>query len=144
MRVLRLHGAKDLRLHDEPRRWPGPGEVLVRVAATSVNPFDCAVRAGYMTGWYNYPLPHIPGLDVSGVVAEVGEGVKQFAAGDEVYARTDPVISLEGIGVRAVPPVVTGDALSRLAIIDDSPPEEGFDVADSVIVEIEVFQLIQR
>jgi NADPH:quinone reductase-like Zn-dependent oxidoreductase len=93
MKAVRIHnygGPEVLVYEDATRPAAGPGEVLVRAAATSVNPFDCAVRAGYMTGWYNYPLPHIPGLDVSGVVAEVGAGVEQFAAGDEVYARADP------------------------------------------------------
>lgn len=93
MKAVQFHnysGPEALVYEDAPRPVAGPGEVLVRVTATSVNPFDCAVRAGYMTGWYNYPLPHIPGLDVSGVVAEVGAGVEQFAAGDAVYARADP------------------------------------------------------
>jgi len=93
MKAVQFHnysGPEALVYEDAPRPVAGPGEVLVRVTATSVNPFDCAVRAGYATGWYNYPLPHIPGLDVSGVVAEVGAGVEQFAAGDEVYARADP------------------------------------------------------
>ncbi len=93
MKAVQLHnygGPEALAYVDAPRPVAGPGEVLIHVMATSVNPFDCAVRAGYMTGWYNYPLPHIPGLDVSGVVAEVGAGVDQFAVGDEVYGRADP------------------------------------------------------
>lgn len=93
MKAVRLHaygGVEVLAYEDAPRPVAGPGEVLVRVRATSVNPFDCAVRAGYMTGWYNYPLPHILGLDVSGVVADVGAGVDQVAVGDAVYARADP------------------------------------------------------
>ncbi len=83
-------GVEVLTYQDVSRPVAGPDEVLVHVTATSVNPFDCAVRMGYMAGWYNYPLPHIPGLDVSGVVVEVGEGVEHFAVGDEVYGRADP------------------------------------------------------
>ncbi len=93
MKAVKIHnyGSPEvLAYEDAPRPVAGPGEVLIRVAASSVNPYDCAVRAGYMTGWYNYPLPHIPGLDVSGVVTEAGAGVEQFTAGDEVYARADP------------------------------------------------------
>ena len=93
MKAVKFHnyGSPEVLMYeDAPRPAAGPGEVLIRVAASAVNPFDCAVRAGYMTGWYNYPLPHIPGLDISGEVAEVGAGVDQFAVGDAVYGRTDP------------------------------------------------------
>lgn len=41
------------------------GEVLIRAQAASVNPFDCAVRAGYLTGWYVYDFPLILGLNVA-------------------------------------------------------------------------------
>jgi NADPH:quinone reductase-like Zn-dependent oxidoreductase len=64
--------------------------VLIRVYATTVNPFDCAARAGYVSSWYPYSFPLILGLDVSGVVKEVGPGVSDFAPGDEVWARTNP------------------------------------------------------
>ncbi len=93
MKAVQFHnygGPEVLTYQEAPRPVAGPGEVLIRVTASSVNPFDCAVRSGYMTGWYNYSLPHIPGLDVSGMVAEVGAGVDQFAVGDAVYARSDP------------------------------------------------------
>jgi len=93
MKAVRIHsygGVETLRHEEAPRPAAGAGQVLVKVAATSVNPFDCAVRAGYMSGWYNYPLPHTLGLDVAGTVAEVGEEVSGFAIGDEVYGRVDP------------------------------------------------------
>ncbi|MGK8522866.1 NADP-dependent oxidoreductase [Nocardia asteroides] len=66
---------------DRPR--PGPGEVLVRVAATSVNAADWKVRAG-LIGQLGDP-PMTLGLDVSGVVDELGPGVSRFAVGDHVY-----------------------------------------------------------
>jgi NADPH:quinone reductase-like Zn-dependent oxidoreductase len=72
------------------RPTPGAGEVLIRAQAASVNPFDCAVRAGYIAGYYQYNFPLIPGMDVAGVVEEVGPGVTQFRPGMAVYARTDP------------------------------------------------------
>ena len=65
----------------------GWGMVLIRVHATTVNPFDCAVRAGYMTGYFNYSLPLILGTDVSGVIEEIGPGVTGFSPGDAVYTR---------------------------------------------------------
>ncbi|WP_280475197.1 NADP-dependent oxidoreductase [Nocardia asiatica] len=66
---------------DRPR--PGPGEVLVRVAATSVNPADWKVRAGLIGMAVDPPLTL--GFDVSGVVDELGPGVDRFAVGDPVY-----------------------------------------------------------
>ena len=66
---------------------PGPGEALIRVEATSVNPFDCAMRAGYLQSYFQLPMPYIPGVDLAGVVAEVGEGVTEFQPGDSVFAR---------------------------------------------------------
>lgn len=70
-------------LSDVPKPVPGPGQVLVRVHATSINPLDYQVRRG------DYPdlvqLPAITGHDVSGVVEEIGQGVTAFAPGDEVW-----------------------------------------------------------
>ncbi len=90
MKAVRIHsyGGVDVLVHENaPRPAPGAGEVLVRVVATSVNPFDCAVRAGYMTGYFNHTLPLILGTDVSGVIEAVGAGVTAFKPGDSVYAR---------------------------------------------------------
>jgi NADPH:quinone reductase-like Zn-dependent oxidoreductase len=90
MKAVRIHsygGPDVLTYEDAPRPVPGEGEVLIRVHASSVNPFDCAVRAGYLNSYFNYTLPLILGVDVSGTIEEVGAGVKDFAAGDSVYAR---------------------------------------------------------
>jgi NADPH:quinone reductase-like Zn-dependent oxidoreductase len=90
MKAVCIHeyGATDvLRYEDAPRPSPGEGEVLMRVYATTVNPFDCAVRAGYLSDYFDYTLPLILGTDVSGLIEEVGAGVTNFAHGDEVYAR---------------------------------------------------------
>lgn len=93
MKAVQFHnyGGPDVLVYEEARRpEPGPGEVLIKVMATSVNPFDCAVRAGYMSGWYKYALPHIPGLDIAGVIEELGAGVEKFSEGTVAYARADP------------------------------------------------------
>lgn len=90
MKAVRIHdyGGPDVLVYEEaPRPTAGPGEVLIRVHATTVNPFDCAVRAGYMQSYFNYTFPLIIGTDVAGVVEEVGEGVTDFSPGDGVYAR---------------------------------------------------------
>ena len=90
MKAVRIHaygGPDVLSYEDAPRPTPADGEVLIRVHATTVNPFDCSVRAGYMSAYFNYNLPLVLGTDVSGVVEEVGPGVTNFSSGDEVYAR---------------------------------------------------------
>jgi NADPH:quinone reductase-like Zn-dependent oxidoreductase len=90
MKAVRIHaygGIDTLAYEDAPRPIAGAGEVLIRVYATSVNPFDCAVRAGYMAGYFNYTLPLILGTDVSGIVENVGHGVTNVAPGDGVYTR---------------------------------------------------------
>src|SRR5688572_19738160 len=65
----------------------GPGEVLVDVHAASVNGADWKVRAGHYAPITEFP--YIPGRDFSGVVAALGEGVKDFKVGDAVFAVCD-------------------------------------------------------
>jgi len=91
MKAVRIHdygGPDVLNYEDAPRPIASPGEVLIRVHATTVNPFDCAARAGYLTSFFKYTFPLIMGTDISGVIEEVGEGVTDFSPGDNVYART--------------------------------------------------------
>ena len=91
MKAVRIHGyggADVLTYEEASRPTAGPGEVLIRVFATTVNPFDCAARAGYMDSWFHYTFPLIMGTDVSGIIEEVGEGVTDFGPGDTVYGRT--------------------------------------------------------
>jgi len=80
----------DLVLRDVPRPVPGSGEVLVRVAASGVNPLDTKIRAGAAAHARVTP-PMILGIDLAGVVAEVGPEVTGFAVGDEVYGMTGGV-----------------------------------------------------
>ena len=90
MKAVRIHtygGSDVLSYENAPRPVPAEGEVLIRVYATTVNPYDCAVRAGYMTGYFKPSFPFILGTDVSGVIEEVGEGVTSFSPGEAVYTR---------------------------------------------------------
>ena len=75
-------GPEALRLGQAARPVPGPGQVLVRIAAASVNPVDTKIRAGLPIG---PSLPGILGCDLAGTVAALGEGVTGFAPGDAVY-----------------------------------------------------------
>jgi NADPH:quinone reductase-like Zn-dependent oxidoreductase len=85
--VVRAFGGPDvLRVEEVARPSPGPGELLVRVHAAAINPVDALARTFGERSVARAQLPYIPGFDLSGVVAEVGEGVTRFAPGDEVYA----------------------------------------------------------
>lgn len=73
----------------------GPGEVLVRIHASGVNPLDTKIAAG-KAGHAQVRLPAILGLDLAGVVAAVGPGVTAFAVGDEVYGMTGGIGDVPG------------------------------------------------
>jgi len=92
MKAVRIHeygGPEVLKYEDAPKLQPGPGEVLIRVYATSVNPVDWKVRQGYLREMMKYKMPFIPGWDVSGVVETAGTGATRLKPGDEVYSRPD-------------------------------------------------------
>lgn len=74
---------------------PGPGQVLVRVGASGVNPLDLKIKAG-AAGHAQAVLPAILGLDLAGTVESVGAGVTAFRAGDEVYGLTGGVGGVQG------------------------------------------------
>lgn len=78
---------------DEPT--PGPGQVLVKVAASGVNPLDTKIRAG-KAAHARRTLPAVLGLDLAGVVEEVGPDVHGFAPGDEVFGMTGGVGDVQG------------------------------------------------
>jgi NADPH2:quinone reductase len=71
------------------------GEVLVRIRASGVNPLDTKIRAG-QAEHAGQPFPAVLGLDMAGVVEEVGEGVTEFKPGDEVFGMTGGVAGLQG------------------------------------------------
>lgn len=90
MSAVRIHGyggPEVLTYEEAPRPSVGDGDVLVRVQATSVNPFDAAMRAGYMSDYFETHFPLILGTDVAGVVEEVGSAVAAFTPGDKVFGR---------------------------------------------------------
>ena len=96
MKAVRIHNygpTNTLTYEEVAKPRAGEGEILIRNFATSVNPFDCAVRAGYVTGWYTYGFPLTLGLDISGIVEEVGAGANHFVPGDAVWARSDPALN---------------------------------------------------
>ena len=86
--VIHAYGGPDqLKFEELPDPIAGPGYVLVRVAATSVNPFDIKLRSGQMKAFWPLTFPAILGLDVSGVIQGIGPGVAGFSVGDNVFAN---------------------------------------------------------
>jgi NADPH:quinone reductase-like Zn-dependent oxidoreductase len=87
--VIHEYGSPDeLKFEDMPDPSPGPGEVLIRTAATSINPLDVKMRSGAVKEYFPVSFPAILGWDVSGTVANVGPGVKTFTKGDKVFGQT--------------------------------------------------------
>lgn len=92
---IRNTGAPDvIEYGDLPEPKPGPGQVLIRVHAASVNPIDTYVRAGAIA--FELPNPYILGCDASGVVEAVGEGVTQYATGDRIWCTNQGLLGRQG------------------------------------------------
>jgi NADPH:quinone reductase len=90
MKAIRVHqfgGPEVLKLEEIPTPKPDAGQVLIRVRAVGVNPYDTYMRAG--TYAIKPPLPYTPGSDTGGTVEAIGSGVTKVKPGDHVYtART--------------------------------------------------------
>jgi NADPH2:quinone reductase len=85
--VVREFGGPDvMKLEEVPTPSPGPGQILVRVAAVGVNPVDGYIRSG--TYARKPTLPYTPGTDIAGTVDKIGEGVTRLAPGARVYAHS--------------------------------------------------------
>ncbi|MFF8932146.1 NADP-dependent oxidoreductase [Streptomyces longwoodensis] len=100
MKAVRFHeyGDPGVLVHEDVEQpVPGPGQVRVRVAATSFNPVDGNIRAGFMQGPIPVVLPHTPGIDVAGTVDALGEGVEGLAVGDDVVG----FLPMDGPGAAA-------------------------------------------
>ena len=96
MKAMMLDGENaPFRLAEVARPVPGSDEVLVRIHASGVNPLDTKIRAG-AAGHARHPLPGILGIDMAGVVEELGSGVTQLRRGDEVYGMTGGVGGVQG------------------------------------------------
>ena len=86
MKAIVVHGFGGLdvlKFEEIPTPKPAAGQVLVRVHAAGVNPYDTYMRAG--TYAIKPPLPYTPGSDAAGVIEAVGDGVKKVKPGDRVY-----------------------------------------------------------
>jgi NADPH:quinone reductase-like Zn-dependent oxidoreductase len=92
--VLTSFGAP-LALTEVPRPTAGPGQVLVRIEASGVNPLDTKIAAG-QAEHARTVLPAILGIDMAGVVEAVGTGVAGFQPGDAVYGMSGGIAGIPG------------------------------------------------
>jgi NADPH:quinone reductase-like Zn-dependent oxidoreductase len=92
MKAIVVHkygGPEVLKFEDYPDPVPGAGEVLVRVAAASVNPLDYKRRAGLTDDYYPIHFPGLIGVDMAGTVVKIGPEVEGFSVGDQVFSMAD-------------------------------------------------------
>jgi NADPH:quinone reductase-like Zn-dependent oxidoreductase len=85
VRIDRYGGTEVLELIDAAVPRTGPGQVLIEVHGSSVNPADIAIRSGWMAEYVPLTLPIVMGIDVAGLVTEVGDGVTELEVGEPVY-----------------------------------------------------------
>jgi NADPH2:quinone reductase len=95
--VSELGGPEVMVLRERPDPVPGPGQVVVQVAAAGVNFIDIYRRSGV----YKQPVPYVPGSEGAGTVVAVGEGVHEFSAGDHVAWCEGPGSYAERVAVAA-------------------------------------------
>ena len=130
--VIHEYGGPDkLKLEDFDDPTVAEGEVLVRVAAVSINPVDWKMRSGEAQARFPVDFPGILGRDLSGTIRSVGPGVTGFKPGDQVFALSEKTYAelcavkaselakipegLEIVAAAALPLVtLTGEQLIRL------------------------------
>jgi NADPH:quinone reductase-like Zn-dependent oxidoreductase len=123
--VMEFGGPDSLQVVDLPERHAGPGQVRVRVHAAAVNPTDTLHASGARAEQLRAsgPPPYVPGMDVAGVVDEVGEGVDALSVSDAVMAIVVPEGSHGGyssslvLPAESVVPVPAGASFAEAATV---------------------------
>jgi NADPH:quinone reductase-like Zn-dependent oxidoreductase len=104
--VSRAYGpVEDLVIAELPTPSPGPGQILVRTQAVAVNAADSVLVTGVFREAMPVEHPFVPGVDVSGIVEAVGDGVTRFSVGDAVLAW---------LGLRS-------GAMAEYVLVEDTP-----------------------
>ncbi|MGR6919670.1 NADP-dependent oxidoreductase [[Actinomadura] parvosata] len=124
MRAVTLNSVPDAPVvADVPTPEPEAGEVLVKVAASSINGFDAATAAGYLQGAMEHRFPLVMGKDFAGTVEALGEGAEGFTVGQAVFG----VVMKPFLGTGSLAQYVTVPAGYGIAPVPDglSVPEAG-------------------
>jgi NADPH2:quinone reductase len=114
----------NLQVADLPDPKPGPGQALVRVRASTVNPIDTYIRAGLIP--FPLPLPYVVGCDLAGTVEAVGTGVRRYKPGDRVWGSNQGLLGRQG-------------TTAELAVVDEHwlyPTPEGVDDKDAAAIAL--------
>jgi|HubBroStandDraft_6_1064221.scaffolds.fasta_scaffold00013_130 NADPH:quinone reductase-like Zn-dependent oxidoreductase len=141
MRAVRFHEygpPSTLVVEAVDRPQPQAGEVLARVHFAGVNPIDWKLRSGNMQRYMPIPLPATPGLDFSGTVDTLGDGVTGFAAGDRAFGRgastyaefaVAPIATIakipDGVSFEQAATLHVGGVTAWLALFDSAHLEAG-------------------
>src|SRR5262245_41475398 len=92
--IERTGPAESLQVGTLPDPVPGPGQLLVRIGASAVNPIDTYIRAGAVAMAQKFP--YVPGCDLAGTVEAVGSGVPRFRVGDRVWGSNQSLFGRQG------------------------------------------------
>lgn len=88
-------GPEAIHVGELPRPTPGPGQVLVKVGATALNPIDLYLRSGLIS--MPMAFPYVIGCDLAGTVETTGPGAKRFKAGDRVWGSNQGLLGRPGV-----------------------------------------------
>ncbi|MGR8923005.1 NADP-dependent oxidoreductase [Rhizobium leguminosarum] len=111
--LLKSYGDVDqFEIGDIPTPTPGPGEILIKIEASAVNPFDLILRQGFMAKFIPLPLPAVLGGDAAGTISALGDGVTGFAVGDRVVAD----FAANGKGAHAEYGVLPATSVAKLPV----------------------------
>jgi len=107
---------ENLRIIDLPVPTAGPGQIQVRIRATTINPTDLRVITGEYKDMLPVEFPYVPGNDFAGTVTAIGSGVMNYQVGDEVFGQALPR-QLRAVTSPTRPSVSTG-ALAEYAVFE--------------------------
>ncbi|MFF0948510.1 NADP-dependent oxidoreductase [Rhizobium leguminosarum] len=109
--LLKSYGDVDqFEIGDIPTQKPGPGEILIKIEASAVNPFDLILRQGFVAKFIPLPLPAVLGGDAAGTISALGDGVSGFAVGDRIVAD----FAANGKGAHAEYGVLPATSVAKL------------------------------
>ncbi|MFI5719905.1 NADP-dependent oxidoreductase [Nocardia sp. NPDC051750] len=121
--VARKYGSPaGLSVEDIPVPRPGAGQVLIRMGAAALNPADLRSLSGVLKESAALTVPHVPGSDFAGTVAEIGAGVTRFAVGDEVFGVGLPRAAAAMAAMLSSPPSLTTGAMAEYAVFEAVTP----------------------